>query len=678
MKFIYPEFLLALLAVSIPIIIHLFNFKRYKKVLFPNVRFLKEVIEETTNRNRLKHLLILASRILAVTFLVLAFAQPFIPASDNQKEVSSSAISIFVDNSFSMSSSGENGVLLEEGKQFAYEIKNSFKEGDRFQYVLNAGSTQSPRFMHKASIDESIGLTEMTYGSEKLKSVLNRMTQSIKDRPEEGKEVFLVSDFQQSNFNLNNDDFDSSINYHFIPLKSNVSDNLYIDSIWFENPVRKLGIPDQVFYRVRNAGEVSREGLPINLTINGKQKSSDNIDVVANGSKIGSFDYTIFQPGIQKGSISIEDYPIVFDNTMFFSYSLKEKISVLAINSGDSSKVIQALFGSDKNFELTQTSISQLVPEKVNISDIIILNNLNSLSTGFSNEIIEATSSGKKVIIFPGEQADILNYSSFFRAFDANLMIESDSQNLRIASVNYESIIYKNAFDKPSESQDLPNVFRYYKFNSDGSINKESLLGLSNGKDFLVKYPFGKGELFVWAVPTSDNWSNLTKHALFVVSMYQIATLNSFSQSLYSTIGDEFHYSLPLSIETDRNIIIKGESNEFIPEIRKKGNLVELWFYDNLRTAGQFDILKNNETVDCLSANYSRLESKLAPLSSEDIITQLGGEIPKNIYFHDTDFQNVGKSIQNIQEGKRLWDIMLLAALLMLLFEILLIKFWKE
>src|SRR5438128_4331517 len=102
MQFTYPEFLFALSALSIPIIIHLFNFRRFKKIAFTNVRFLKEIKQDTRSRSRLKHLLILLSRLLAVTFLVLAFAQPFIPANKNNIVGGTRNVGIYLDNSFSM------------------------------------------------------------------------------------------------------------------------------------------------------------------------------------------------------------------------------------------------------------------------------------------------------------------------------------------------------------------------------------------------------------------------------------------------------------------------------------------------------------------------------------------------------------------------------------------------
>src|SRR5260221_12221376 len=98
MQFVYPSFLFALSAVAIPILVHLFNFRKYKKIYFTNVRFLKEIKQDTKSRSQLKHLLILLARILAVIFLVLAFAQPYLPKNKNAVVSGTRDVSIFIDN----------------------------------------------------------------------------------------------------------------------------------------------------------------------------------------------------------------------------------------------------------------------------------------------------------------------------------------------------------------------------------------------------------------------------------------------------------------------------------------------------------------------------------------------------------------------------------------------------
>ena len=123
--FLSPGFLYALLLIAIPIIIHLFNFRRFKKVFFTNVRFLKELKQETTSKSKLKHLLVLAARILAVAFLVFAFARPILPSKQSKKPVKADGVSIYVDNSFTMEAIRSDGTLLEVARKKAREIVNA-------------------------------------------------------------------------------------------------------------------------------------------------------------------------------------------------------------------------------------------------------------------------------------------------------------------------------------------------------------------------------------------------------------------------------------------------------------------------------------------------------------------------------------------------------------------------
>src|SRR5688572_6631297 len=101
MSFLYPSFLWALAALSIPILIHLFNFRKTTQVYFSNNRFLKEVKDATTAKRRLKHYLILLSRLLFLFFLIITFCQPIIPATEQLGQGKN--IILYLDNSQSMS-----------------------------------------------------------------------------------------------------------------------------------------------------------------------------------------------------------------------------------------------------------------------------------------------------------------------------------------------------------------------------------------------------------------------------------------------------------------------------------------------------------------------------------------------------------------------------------------------
>ncbi|MCA1760722.1 MAG: BatA domain-containing protein, partial [Bacteroidales bacterium] len=101
MNFLFPTFLFALFAIVIPIIIHLFSFRRYKTVYFSHVGFLKDIKKESQKKSRLKQLLMLLARILTIIFLVFAFSQPYIPTENAATTGSGEIVGVYIDNSFS-------------------------------------------------------------------------------------------------------------------------------------------------------------------------------------------------------------------------------------------------------------------------------------------------------------------------------------------------------------------------------------------------------------------------------------------------------------------------------------------------------------------------------------------------------------------------------------------------
>ena len=204
MQFLYPAFLWALTALSIPIILHLFYFRRYKKVYFSNLRFLREVKEETSARNRLRNLLILLARILAMAFIILAFAQPVIPLNESLK-AGIRNVSVFVDNSFSMQSFGKDLSLFDRSRQKAKEVISGYGQEDRFQVL---GHELSPSQNLWISRDEAlVRLEEMEYTPlvKPLSVIAGRQKQSF--AREEGNPVsWMISDFQKSIFDLTTTD----------------------------------------------------------------------------------------------------------------------------------------------------------------------------------------------------------------------------------------------------------------------------------------------------------------------------------------------------------------------------------------------------------------------------------------------------------------------------------------
>ncbi|MDZ4748315.1 MAG: BatA domain-containing protein, partial [Saprospiraceae bacterium] len=268
MQFLYPAFLWALTALSIPIILHLFYFRRYKKVYFSNLRFLREVKEETSARNRLRNLLILLARLLAMAFIILAFAQPVILLNDSIK-AGIRKVSVFVDNSFSMQSFGKDLSLFDRSRQKAKEVISGYGQEDRFQVL---GHELSPSQNLWISRDEAlVRLEEMDYTAlvKPLSIIAGRQKQSF--AREEGNPVsWMISDFQKSIFDLPTTDSLHTIN--LLPMVGVQEKNVAIDSAWFESPVQTLNQTSALLFSVHNYAAEDADNIRVVIDLDGQER----------------------------------------------------------------------------------------------------------------------------------------------------------------------------------------------------------------------------------------------------------------------------------------------------------------------------------------------------------------------------------------------------------------------
>lgn len=270
MQFVYPAFLFALAALAIPIIIHLFYFRRFRKVYFTNVRFLKEVKEDTSARSKLRNLLVLLARCLAVIFLVLAFVQPFIP-QDAEVKQGRKGVSIFIDNSFSMSALSEDVPLLEKAKQRAREVVNAYGVEDEFQILTNDFEGRHQRMVSQEDALALIDEIAISPAVRDLSKVVTRQKQALSTSSADIPSSYIISDFQRNITDIQ--DFrDTSIQLNLIPLQAVQERNIAIDSAWFEAPVQMIGQNNPLLVRVSNLSDEDADNLRISINYDGQTK----------------------------------------------------------------------------------------------------------------------------------------------------------------------------------------------------------------------------------------------------------------------------------------------------------------------------------------------------------------------------------------------------------------------
>jgi len=688
MQFVNPLYLFGLLAIAIPIIIHLFNFRRFRKVYFTNVRFLQELKQQTQKQSQLRHLLILAMRILAIAALVIAFAQPYIPFKQSKlKMASRNATSIFVDNSFSMEATGTNGTLLDESKLKAREIVSAYKSTDLFQLLTCDFEGRHQRLVTRDEFLTMLDEVKVSQSVHSFSEIVRRQYDLLKSEVSARRNSYIISDFQKSSFNSIDFQQDSSINTYLVPLKSSAVANLYIDSCWFDQPTQQPGKTSLLSARVWNKSENDLEKIPLKLLINNQQKSVASIDIKAGMSTTAQMPFTIHQAGPQHGLLQITDYPVTYDDKFYFSFDVLSSINILAINGGNENHFLNALYAQDSTVRLNNMNEKSLDYGRLSQFDLIILNEIPGISTGLSDEIKRYVTNGGTILVLPAPNADLISYNSFLSSLKAPSYQQVDTSDTKVVKLSEESYLFRDVFERQQGKQtiatntDLPKVNKHFPIVFSTAMLTVPLMGMLNGREFLTLTNSGMGQVVQFTVPLDPAFSNFPQQALFVPVLYNIALISHPSHNLYNFIGDNKGIRIGTTFPTgDKVYKIKSLTGDFdmIPQINNSGNMVNIFVGNQIPMAGNFELVNDKKIITSLAFNYNRGESDLMCNSVSELESMLDKSHLVSFTVLKTGQKPLNKVIAQINSGTQLWRYFIWLALLLLLTEILLIRFFKK
>jgi len=675
MKFVYPEFLYALFAIAIPIIIHLFNFRKFKKIYFSNVEFLKEVQLQTKAKSKLKHLLILLSRILAIVFLVFAFAQPFIPSSDNDVSNQNNVVGIYIDNSFSMESTGENGSLLNKAKTKAIEVVNSYRSTDKFILITNNFKVGDQRLLSNDEAIDKIEAITISSNCRQLSAIYSRNRDAINTSSFDNKSFYLFSDFQKSTADFKEIKADTLINCYLIPINATELTNLYIDSCWFNSPTHLLNQNEELTIKIKNNSDNDLENIPIKLFINNQNVVPASFSVKAKNETTLTLNYRNKTSGIQQGRVELRDSPVVMDDNFYFSYDISDNINILGIGTIKNEIALSSIYNTDSVFNYSNYNVTQLDYSFIKKSNLIVMHHLEKVNSGLSNSLKSFIDNGGSLLIFPSNKIDFDNYREFLSLIGVNYYTAIDSLSNKVKEINLKHPIYNNVFDdQPKENLNLPIVSSHYLISKGTTSFKNDILTLKNGNPFLTEYKVGKGSIYLSAVSLEKTSSNFTNHALFVPTLYNIALLSQKNYPLFHIIGSNSTIELA-HLEKDNVYHIKNNTIDIIPRVRNSNSNTTIFVNNEIETAGNF-VLENTKTNIGLAYNYDRSESDLSFLSSSEIDEVIKSKL-LNAHYIDLTNKTIKSALSELNIGIKYWKYCIILALLFLAVEIILIKIFK-
>ncbi|OKL39785.1 BatA domain-containing protein [Pontibacter flavimaris] len=667
MAFLFPSFLFALAAVAVPIILHLVQLRRAKRVMFSNVRFIQVSKDLTASQRNLKELLILLSRILFITFLVLAFAQPFLPASDAVVPTDGSDVGITLDNSFSMQNlhQEEDLTLLNVATDKARVVADLFPASSSFRLFT------TDNLNHGASVQEGEAaaiLNQLDFSAKRFTP-----SQALRSQP---NHVFILSDFQKNSFSAAVlDAVDSLTQVHLVPIAAASIANITIDSVYLEDEFIRFGAETRLHVLLTNTGDEAVEDVPVKLFMQEQQASALSIDLPARQSTAAVMSFRASAGRATKAYVQVEDYPVEFDNTYYFVLAPSAPIKVVEVIDQQSSS-LQRLYGNEPFFRFTSFRSGSIDYATLAAADIVILNGVESLSAALAATAANYVKAGGSLSIIPPAGQDKGGYATLFQSLSLPAYFTgagADAAKTSLATPDPNNPFFRSIFSDFDAEMQMPTAARSIAW----TRASDDILKYRGGAPFLSRFDRGSGYVYLMAAPLQEDYSTLPNHALLVPIMYRLA-ISSYKQAqqLAYTLGGGT-IQLPASEQTRQEGVyeLRKDTLSFIPEQQVRGGRLYINVPPDMSEAGFYTLQLQDSAVATLAFNYGKEESYLEQYSPDELRALLGNDRP-NVHVYDYgDAFSVKGEFEKRYFGVKLWKYCLILCLFFLMAEIALIRF---
>ncbi|MEO1051918.1 MAG: BatA domain-containing protein [Bacteroidota bacterium] len=670
MSFLYPQFLFGLAALAIPIIIHLFNFRRTKKIYFSSTHFLKHVKEASSSKLKVKHFLILASRLLFIFFLVMIFAQPFLPAEE--EGLNTESVYIYLDNSLSMSNEVDPDLnALDAGLSYINEITNLYPAGTQYKLLTNDFAPFSSTLKSKDEIQELTTEIQLSGVSRSFDDVYKRLKSGNVQEATGEVDIYWISDLQRSTLGEIEDiTLDTLDNFHLVPLNFEATNNVFVDSIYLENPFLIGNEQLKLKVDIRNQSNATVDDLILKVFVDEVQSGTASVNIEANRTATAEFDLAFNLNEINACRISFEEFPVTFDNDFFFTLDLAEKISVLEIKNTNDQTSVELVYGNETVFDFKSFPISNLDYNLINSSDLVIVNGLPQIDASLSVFLNQYVDNFGNLMVIPSSSVDLASYQNLVG--NVRLTPVDTTYNLELSTPDLNNPFFQNVFEQSARSFAMPGATKVWDWGTDRS----ALLSFKDGQPFLSTFRT-KGTMYLLAAPLIDDYSGFHRHAVFVPVMYRIAALSAKKNSqLYYSLNNPLIRLKMDSIEQESIFKLANQNEELIPSQRVLGNEVLLQVPRYAVSSGFYDLNLNDSKRKVLAFNTDKEESLLSQIDIEEFFST-AKNVSNVTVFESGSVNEFSTEIKERYQGTPLWKYALILALFFLLVEVLLIRFLK-
>jgi hypothetical protein len=677
MTFLNPAVLFGLIATAIPLLIHLLNLRKLKKIEFSSLQFLRELQKNKIRKVKLKQWLLLALRTLIILLLIGAFARPALKGyavAGTSSAAKNTAVYI-IDDSYSMTAVDANGSMFNQAKQKVMECLSLLKEGDdaAVLFVSRASAPDIRLSRDISALQKQVRDATASPVSRSIHEAMVKAAELVGASHNFNKEIYVFTDLQKGSLLRDTTSADlgevlnSRVRIFLFPFQVNNVYNIGIDSMRINTAVFEKGKPLSVSVFVKNYSNTPARNEVVSVFQNTQRAAQKGITINPGEAAEVILESPLAETGFIQVKASLEEDAIPADNNCYAVIHVPEKIHIgfFAKNAADTKFVELALGALDSSnvFQISHKPMSAVNIDALSTYQAVFLFGADQTISG--DKIRSYVTQGGGVFLAPGSDASMPEFNGALRQLQlpsATALKVPGAQKdflLTFANVDYSHPLLSDIFQK-GHSQQLQSPEFYGVFSIPVAGGVRPVFSFTDKSVFLGEYSQGKGRLLLSSAALVPQWTNFPYRAFFVPfifrSVYYLSSLTGVQQNYMA--GDEVPIPQPMTAFDNIHVMQPGGVEDVL-----SGNGPQARHFYPVTQTGVYSFRANDVVYAALPVNHDSRESMadmLQPSEFKAYLEKIHCKGTCTVYDRSVD---AAQAIQQARYGSELWKLFLVLAL---------------